>query len=109
MPNIYFIHYELRPAPHSEDFATTGGAFALCYVQAADAAAAQIAAERYFEETDWIVVDLESGPDQVERALYEDEPDMLDASDEALAHAAQTHPDDSPDATQGSTESGCSA
>ena len=86
MSNIYFIHYELRPAPHSEDFATTGGAFALCYVQAADPASAQIAAERYFEETDWIVVDLESGPEQVERAAYEDEPDMLDAYDEAMNH-----------------------
>ncbi|MES2672497.1 MAG: hypothetical protein V4673_19020 [Pseudomonadota bacterium] len=32
------------------------------------------------------MVDLESGPDQVERALYEDEPDLLDAYDEALAH-----------------------
>ena len=86
MPNIYFIHYELRPAPNSEDFATTGGAFALCYVQAADAAAAQIAAEGYFEETDWVVVNLESGPEQVDRTLYEDEPDMLDAYDEAVAH-----------------------
>ena len=86
MPSIYFIQYELRPAPHSEDFATTGGAYALCYLLAADAASAQTAAERYFEETDWVVVDLESGPTQVERALYEDEPDMLDAYDEAMNH-----------------------
>lgn len=86
MPNNYFIHYELRPAPQSENFATTGGAFALCYVQAADAASAQIAAERYFKQTDWIVVDLESGPEQVERTLYKDDHDMLDAYDEAMNH-----------------------
>lgn len=83
---IFYIEYELRPAAHSEEFATTGGAFTNCFVQAQDAEAAQAAALRYFEETAWEVVATEQAPEVIQRADLQDDEDRLDAFDEAERH-----------------------
>ncbi len=83
---VYLIEYEVRPAPHSEDFATTGGAFAVCFIRADSAEAAHEAALRYFVETAWEVVAVEREPTPVDPAEIEDEPDALDAYNDALEH-----------------------
>lgn len=83
---IYLLEYEVRPAPHSEDFATAGGAFAVCFIRAESAEAAREAALRYFVETAWEVVALERDAAPIERAQVEDDADGLDAYEEALEH-----------------------
>ncbi len=83
---VYLIEYEVRPAPHSEDFATAGGAFAVCFIRADSADAAREAALRYFVETAWEIVALERDAIPVDPAEIEDEPDALDAFNEAHEH-----------------------
>jgi hypothetical protein len=85
-PTIYSLEYEVRPAPHSEDFATAGGAFAICFIRADSAEAARDAALRYFVETAWEVVALERDATVVDPDEIEDEPDALDAYNDALEH-----------------------
>jgi hypothetical protein len=83
---VFLIEYEVRPAPHSEDFATAGGAFAVCFIRADSAEAAREAALRYFVETAWEVVTLERDAAPIERMQVEDDADGLDAFEEALEH-----------------------
>lgn len=83
---IYALQYELRPAPHSEDFATVGGAMVNSLVRAASPEAAHAAAMAYFRDEAWELVAVEHPPSPVTRAQCEDDAEFLDAWDEADAH-----------------------
>lgn len=83
---IFLAEYEVRPAPHSEDFATVGGAFVVCFVRATDADAAHAACMRYFVETAWECVERTRLPQPLEREHLEDDDEALDAFDEATTH-----------------------
>ena len=83
---IYALQCELRPAPHSEDFATVGGAIANSFVRADTPEAAHAAAMAYFRDQAWELVAVEHPPQPVDRALCEDDAEFLDAFDEAEAH-----------------------
>lgn len=83
---MYFIQYEIRPLPQSEEFESAGGAIANCFVLASSEQKASEMANKYFQEIAWEVVALEDGPFATNRAEYlEAEPDWLDAFDEAAA------------------------
>lgn len=83
---IFLAEYEVRPAPHSEDFATVGGAFVVCFVRASDADAAHATCMRYFVETAWECVERIRLPQPLERGDVEDDDEALDAFDEATTH-----------------------
>ncbi|MBW8852615.1 MAG: hypothetical protein JF600_17760 [Xanthomonadales bacterium] len=83
---IYAVQYALRPAPHSEDFATVGGAIVHSLVRADTPEAAHAAAMAYFRDDGWELVAVEHQPSPVARAQCEDDPEFLDAWDEAEAH-----------------------
>lgn len=83
---IYALQYALRPAPHSEDFATVGGAIVHSLVRADTPEAAHAAAMAYFRDDGWELVAVEHPPSPVARAQCEDDPEFLDAWDEAEAH-----------------------
>ena len=80
---IYAMQHELRPAPHSPDFAEIGGAIATSFVRADGVDAALTAALAYYRDNDWDVVLQEQQPQLVDRAACEDDPEWLDAYDEA--------------------------
>lgn len=80
---IYAMQYELRPAPHSADADEIGGAIATSFVRADDTEAAQAIALAYYRDSDWDVVLQEQPPQAVDRAACEDDPEWLDAYDEA--------------------------
>lgn len=80
---IYAMQYELRPTPQSPDFDEIGGAIATSFVRADDADAALAAALAYYRDSDWEVVVQEQPPQRVDRAACEDDPEWLDAHDEA--------------------------
>lgn len=83
---IFLAEYEVRPAPHSEDFATVGGAFVVCFVRAADADAAHAACMRYFAETAWAFVERTRSPQPLEREAVADDDEAQDAFEEATTH-----------------------
>lgn len=83
---IYAVQYALRPAPHSEDFAMVGGAIVHSLVRADTPEAAHAAAMAYFRDDGWELVAVEHPPSPVARAQCEDDPEFLDAWDEAEAH-----------------------
>lgn len=80
---IYAMQYELRPAPHSADADEIGGAIATSFVRADDTEAAQAIALAYYRDSDWDVVLQEQPPQAVDRTACEDDPEWLDAYDEA--------------------------
>jgi hypothetical protein len=80
---IYAMQYELRPAPHSADADEIGGAIATSFVRADDTEAALAIALAYYRDSDWDVVLQEQPPQAVDRAACEDDPEWLDAYDEA--------------------------
>ena len=80
---IFAMQFELRPAPHSPDFAEIGGAIATSFIRADDADAALALALAYYRDADWDVVVQEQPPQPVDRAACEDDPEWLDAYDEA--------------------------
>jgi hypothetical protein len=83
---MYIIQYEVAPAPHSEQFNSVGGAFALCFVRADSAEEAVAAAMLNFEENGWRVVSVNQDACPVTREEIEalDEPDSLEWFDQAL-------------------------
>jgi len=83
---VYAMQYALRPAPHSADFATVGGAIVHSLVRAETPEAAHAAAMAYFRDDAWELVAVEHPPSPVARAQCEDDPEFLDAWDEAAAH-----------------------
>ena len=87
---IYAMQYELRPAPHSADFSEVGGAIATSFVRADDADAARAAALAYYRDSDWDVVLQEQPPQPIDRSACVDEPEWLDAYDEAM-HQGECH------------------
>lgn len=84
--SIFLAEYEVRPAPKSEDFATVGGAFVVCFVRAADADAAHAACMRYFVETAWECVERTRSPQPIEREEISDDDEAQDAFEEATTH-----------------------
>ena len=80
---IYAMQYELRPAPHSADFDEIGGAIAISFVRADGVDAALAVALAYYRDGDWDVVVQEQPPQLVDRTACEDDPEWLDAYDEA--------------------------
>jgi hypothetical protein len=50
---IYYIQYEAEPLPHSKEFATCGGAYVNCWVQADSATQAISAASSAIEGAGW--------------------------------------------------------
>lgn len=83
-PKIHAMQYELRPAPHSPDAGEIGGAIATSFVRTDDAEAALTLALAYYRDSDWEIVTQEQPPQPVERAACADDPEWLDAYDEAL-------------------------
>ncbi|GEM_PF-849418 len=83
---IFLAEYEVRPAPHSEDFATVGGAFVVCFVRATDADAAQAACLRYFADTAWECVECARPPEPLAHDDIADDAEALDAFEEATTH-----------------------
>lgn len=83
---IYYVQYHIRPLPQSEDYASAGGAYANCFVQAESAQHAAQRAQAYIDEIQWEVVELEDGPAEVTRDEFTDaEPEWLEAFDGAVA------------------------
>ena len=87
---IHAMQYELRPAPHSADFADIRGAIATSFVRADDAEAARGIALAYYRDADWEVVAEEQPPQPVDRAACADDPEWMDAYDEAM-HQGECH------------------
>ncbi|MBP6748795.1 MAG: hypothetical protein KA144_04070 [Xanthomonadaceae bacterium] len=83
---IFLAEYEVRPAPHSEDFATVGGASVVCLVRAVDADAAHAACMRYFADTAWEFVERTRTPQPLAREEVADDDEALDAFEEATTH-----------------------
>lgn len=83
MSRIYAMQYELRPTADSPDFAEIGGAIATSFVRAENSEAALALALAYYRDGDWDVVVQEQSPQPVDRAACEDDPEWLDAYDEA--------------------------
>jgi hypothetical protein len=83
--NIYYIQYNIRPLPDSEDFKTADGAFLICFIQAESAQKAITKALSYINEIHWEMVSLEDGPDVVRREEFVDsDPEWLEAYDAAV-------------------------
>ena len=80
---IHAMQYELRPAPQSADFAEIGGAIATSFVRADDADAALAVALAYYRDGDWEIVVQEQPPQRIDRAACEDDPEWLEAYDDA--------------------------
>lgn len=85
MKSVYYIQYEVRPAPANNAFATVGGAYVNCLIAADSEAQALNAAQRSFNENLWEVVGIEEGPNNVARSVYIDDAEWLSYFDEALA------------------------
>lgn len=83
--SLFFIQYEVRPAPHSEAFATVGGAFANCFVTATDNDDALDTAQRHLRDNDWEVLSIEEGPFRALREYYEEDADWLGYFELALS------------------------
>jgi hypothetical protein len=79
---MFFIQYELRPKPDSEQFSTVGGAVANCFIDAESAAKAEELALLNFAENGWDVVSVEDGPMAITRENLE-EPEWLGWYDQA--------------------------
>jgi hypothetical protein len=83
---MYFVQYEIRPLPQSDDFESAGGAIANCFVRTASKKQAKELALKHFQEISWEVLSLEDGPFVTTRDVYlEAEPGWLVAFDEAAA------------------------
>jgi hypothetical protein len=85
---LYFIQYEIRPAPTSALFYLAGGAIANCFIQASSPEKAQKLALENFKEQGWEVVSLEDGPFIAPRDNYLDDDEWLQWFDEALQSGA---------------------
>lgn len=85
MPNIYYMQYEVHPAQDNEDFATVGGAYANCFVEAEDETEATEIVQEYFRINHWMVLSLEDGPFLTEADDYEDDPEWLEYFNEAVS------------------------
>ncbi len=88
MSRVFFIQYEVRPAPESEEFAQTGGAYANCFIRAPSEVAAMEAAQRNFHESGWTVVSIEDGPLTAQRDYYASDQEWLGYFDQAQREGA---------------------
>lgn len=83
--NIYYIQYNIRPLPESEEFESADGAFLICFIQADSEQKATTKVISYINEIHWEIVSLEDGPDIVRREEFIDsDPEWLEAYDAAV-------------------------
>lgn len=79
---IYFIQYEARPNPKSDDFAKCGGGFVNCWVKSNSPDEARKVATKAINENNWQIVAVEEDCREVSEDSYSEE-------DEGLEHYEQ--------------------
>ncbi|MBX3628165.1 MAG: hypothetical protein KF892_24355 [Rhizobacter sp.] len=82
---MYYIQYEVTPAPDSEHFSSVGGAFVNCFVAADSVEKATELALQNFKDNGWLVLGIEEEPVFAERDDYLDQPEWLKWFDLAVA------------------------
>lgn len=82
MLKMFYIQYEVRPMPESEDFSLVGSAFANCFVMS-ESKAMELALAK-FSDINWEVVGIEEEPFITTRENYIEELDWLEWYDEAI-------------------------
>jgi hypothetical protein len=79
---IYFIQYEARPNPESEDFVKCGGGFVNCWVKSNTPHEAKEVSTKTINENNWQIVAVEADCREVSESSYSEE-------DEGLEHYEQ--------------------
>ena len=67
---IYYIQYEARPNPESEDFATCGGAFISCWLNSDSELLAKQIAAKSIHEYCWDILSVEEDAREVSEDDY---------------------------------------
>jgi hypothetical protein len=80
---IYFIQYEARPNPESEDFVKCGGGFINCWVKSNSPDEARKAATKTINENNWEIVAVEENCREVSENSYSEEDDGLEHYEQA--------------------------
>lgn len=81
---IFYIQYEVAPAPGSENFDTAGGAFVNCWVQATSRREAHERASAAIEESGWTILGIEEQCRETAESEYSEDDDGLEHCRQAI-------------------------
>ena len=80
---IYFIQYEARPTPESDDFVKSGGGFVNCWVKSNSSDEAKKVAVKAINENSWQIVAVEEDCREVSEDSYSEEKEGLEHYEQA--------------------------
>ncbi len=80
---IYFIQYEARPTPNSQEFLKYGGGFVNCWVKASSPEKAREVATKAINENGWHILTIEEDCREVSEHSYLEEKEGLEYYEQA--------------------------